>query len=453
MAELSCLVLAAGKGTRMKSEEPKALFEILGKPLLKWVLDGVRSAGIHDICVVLGYKKEKVINCIGQEYQTCEQNEQLGTGHAVISAKDFIKKHATILVLCTDTPLIRPETIEALFKFHSENHNSATVLSADVGNPEGYGRIIRDIKGGLFCITEERDCDDSQREIKEINTGIYCFETGDLLPALENLSNNNSHGEYYLTDTIGIIGGAGKKVGVFETGDEEEIMGINDRVQLAQAESIAKARVNTALMLSGVTICDPLTAYIGPDVEIGPDTTILPSTMIIGNTKIGEGCVIGPNAHLNHMILGNNIRFNASQAFESEISDGANVGPFAYIRPGCRIGKKVKIGDFVEVKNSNIDEGTKVPHLTYVGDADVGKRVNFGCGSVIANLDGRIKHRTTVEDDAFIGCNTNLVSPVKVGKRAYTAAGSTITDEVPDDALAIARARQVNKEGWVKNRK
>jgi bifunctional UDP-N-acetylglucosamine pyrophosphorylase/glucosamine-1-phosphate N-acetyltransferase len=401
---------------------------------------------------VVGHLAEQVIPELPRNTVVAEQRERLGTGHAVAQAEEFIKQSETVIVLCGDTPLIRGETLKAAIKYKEDNGCSAVLLSADLENPRGYGRVVKDNFGAVLKIVEEGDADSATKKITEINAGAYIFDSADLLSALSRLDNNNSQGEYYLTDTIGILIFDGKKVKSFMAPDSNEILGINDKVQLSDAGAVMKKRLNGQFMRDGVIIEDPDSTYIEKEVKIAPDTVILPNTRICGNTEIGANCVIGPNTVITGCKIGGECEVLSSVLTEAVVGNNVHIGPFAYLRPKSRIGGNVKIGDFVEIKNANIGDGTKVSHLTYIGDADVGKNCNFGCGTVVVNYNGTSKFLTTVGDNAFIGCNTNLVSPVNVGEFAYTAAGSTITKDIPGGSLGIARAKQEVKEGWVERK-
>lgn len=452
MSKTIAVILAAGEGKRMKSDMPKVLHEVLFKPMIDWVVDSAKGAGIDGICVVTGHGGEKVEAHLRGRGVDCEfavQSEQLGTGHAVKQAADYIEREKPddVLILCGDAPFVSSGIIKASYFEHKKAENAVTVLSAEAEDPKGYGRIVRNDAGDVVSIVEEKDATPEQRKITEINAGAYWFKTSALLEALSKLDNNNAQGEYYLTDTVSILAGMGLQGGTFCV-DMKYTSGANNRKQLFELNKIARSIIFDKLFDEGVSIVDDSGVLIGPDVKIGPDTTILPGTIIKGSTTIGSGCVIGPNSLIEDCVIADNVVFNASQARRSTIEKGVTIGPFSNIRPDCVIGENVHIGDFVEVKNSHIGVGTKVAHLTYVGDSDVGGGVNFGCGVVTVNYDGTKKSRTTILDNAFIGCNTNLVAPVTVGNGAYTAAGSTITKDVPDGALAVARSRQENIEGW-----
>ena len=443
----NAIILAAGEGKRMKSAKSKVLHDISFQPLVKWVIDATVDA--EKQIVVIGHCGNQVRDALGDSVEFVEQKERLGTGHAVMQAKSYIENYdGDILIINGDTPLITRETICNAYCFHKKSGNTATVLTTVVDNPYGYGRIIRDSADNLKRIVEQKDASEKEKLITEINSGIYFFDAKELLYSLEILTNNNSQGEYYLTDTLEFIINKGLKIGTFIVEDSTEVIGVNDRIQLAEAQTIMRNRIVNKHLLRGVTFISPETAYIGKEVEIDCDTVIMPNTIIKGKTKIGFNCIIGPNTQIKDSEIYDNVEINSSVILESFIDENTVIGPYAYIRPHSKIGKNIKIGDFVEIKNATIDDNTKVSHLTYVGDADVGKNVNFGCGTVLVNYDGSKKHRSTIEDNAFIGCNTNLVSPVNVKQNAFIAAGSTITDDVPENSLAIARARQVVKTEW-----
>ncbi|MBC8578553.1 MAG: bifunctional UDP-N-acetylglucosamine diphosphorylase/glucosamine-1-phosphate N-acetyltransferase GlmU [Zhenhengia sp.] len=443
------IILAAGQGTRMKSGTSKVLHEIFHKPLVYYPIEAARYAGAQEVCLVVGHKSEEVMKTFGDTVKYALQAERLGTGHAVMQAMDFIGDDGEILVLYGDTPLITAQTIEKMLAFHRKKKNAVTVLSALVDDPTGYGRIVRDESKHFVKIVEQKDATDEEKRITEINGGMYVFEAKHLKSALSKITNNNKQQEYYLTDTIEILLHEGYNVDAIAIMNPDDILGVNSREQLAQATAIMKQRINRKHMDNGVTLIDPHHTYIDPEVEIGQDTVIEPGCIIEGNTSIGENCLIGYNTKIRNCKVGNSVAIESSMLIDSQIDEGCHIGPFAYIRPNSHIGAKVKIGDFVEIKNATIGEGTKVSHLTYIGDADVGCDVNFGCGTVVVNYDGEKKHRTIIKDHAFIGCNTNLVSPVVIEENVYTAAGSTITQDVPKNSLAIARARQEIKPEWV----
>ena len=418
------------------------------------VIDASKAAGADKVCAVVGHKAETVKEVLGDVCEFALQAEQKGTGHAVMQAIDVIKNSkGEVVILNGDTPLITAETINKAIEYHKNNGNQATVITAILDDATGYGRIVRDNDGSVLKIVEQKDASEEEKKINEVNSGMYVFDAQSLVYALDKITPNNAQGEYYLTDTLEILLSAGKKIGGYAISDNDEIRGINDRVQLNEAEKIMQKRINEYHMRNGVTMRNPESVYIEDGVEIGNDTEICQNVTIKSGTKIGSDCVIGSGSMLNRAVIHDGVDVLSSVILESEVDEGTHVGPFAYIRPNCHVGKEVKVGDFVELKNSNIDDGTKISHLTYIGDSDVGKRVNFGCGTVTCNYDGKKKYRTTIGDDCFVGCNTNFVSPINVGDGVYIAAGSTITEDIPENSLSIARARQVNKEGWKDKRK
>jgi bifunctional UDP-N-acetylglucosamine pyrophosphorylase/glucosamine-1-phosphate N-acetyltransferase len=444
------VILAAGEGKRMKSRISKILHKACGRPIVEWVCNAANDAGIDKIVVVTGNNTEQVKDCLGDKVKYAVQERQLGTGHALMAAAEYFgDMKGSVVVLCGDVPLITPGSLKRAMETHRKEGNAVTVLTAVVDNPEGYGRIVRDSAGRIRKIVETRDASEEEKKIKEINSGTYIFDAGILSTVLAGLDNRNSQGEYYLTDTVEAIITNGQRAGAVISDDPSEILGVNDRIQLADATAILRNRILKNIMLSGVTIIDPASTYIDADVSIGVDTVIYPGTILEGGTEIGECCTIGPNTRIVNSRIGNNAEIINSVVLDSSIGEETHVGPFAYVRPNSRIGRKVRIGDFVELKNAIIGERTKISHLAYVGDAEVGSNVNIGCGVVFGNYNGKEKNRTIVGDNAFIGCNSNLIAPVVVEKDAYIAAGSTITDNVPENALAIARERQVIKENWV----
>lgn len=451
MEKRCAIILAGGKGTRMKTETPKVMCQVLFKPMISYVIDAVKDAGCEDICVVTGHCNEIVESYLPAGIETAFQAERLGTGHAVMQTTDFISRHKgwDVLILNGDGPMIDEKTINDAYNYHKTNNNAITLVSAVVDDTNGIGHIKRDENGVLERIIEHKDATEKQKKINESNAGTYWFDAEQLLDALSKITNENVQNEYYLTDTLAILIAKGENAGAYVVENSEVILGANDRIQLNDLNTRMRNRIFKKLMINGVDIPSTDGVLIGKDVEISNDTTILPGTIITGNTKIGHGCVIGPNCYIKDSVIGNEVVLNSAQCFDSEIEDGVDAGPFVQIRGNSKLCKKVHIGDFVEVKNSTVGEGTKSAHLTYIGDSDVGKGVNFGCGTVTVNYDGKNKSRTTIGDNAFIGCNTNLIAPVTVGDNAYIAAGSTITDNIPGDALSIARARQVNKDGWV----
>ena len=448
------IILAAGEGKRMNSKTPKVLHKVCGKEMINHVIDTMRSADVEMVDVVIGRGAEEVKK--GTEDRKINysvQEEQLGTGHAVMCAREFLGANKGIVAIFVgDGPLITEKTVRELIEYHEKGSFKATILTSTMNDPAKYGIIIRDEKGEVEKIVEFKDCSSEEVLVKEINSGMYCFNIEELLSCLDRLNNNNAQGEYYLTDVIGILKSEGFKVGAFDV-PVEEITAVNSKVELAEAELIMRRRINREHMENGVTILDPNNTYIDSEVKIGKDTIIYPGNVLQGKTVIKEDCVLYPNNRIADSTLANGVSVQSSVVIESQVDEGTTIGPFAYIRPQSNIGKHVKIGDFVEIKKSTIGDNTKISHLTYVGDAEVGSGCNFGCGTVVVNYDGVSKYKTIIGNNAFIGCNTNLVAPVKVNDNTYIAAGSTITNEVPENALAIARARQVNIENWVvKNR-
>ena len=454
MSDLVTVILAAGKGTRMKSSLPKVLHSVGGKSMLQHVLDAASKAGAKRNIVVVGFGGEQVKEAIGDQAEFVVQAEQLGTGHAVQQTASLLQgETGTVMVLCGDTPLLTGELLKKLYDAHKEAGAKATVLTAIMPDATGYGRIIRTATGTVEKIVEHKDATEAERKVQEVNSGIYCFEAQDLFQALSEVTCDNAQGEYYLPDVLEILRNKGEKIWAVAADDYESTLGINSRVQLSGAEKILRRRKNIELMDSGVTIMDPDSTFIDADVTVGRDTVIYPFTWLEGTTTVGEACEIGPNTRFTDTKIGNHVTAHFSYGHECEIADEVILGPYVHLRPNTKLAHKVKIGNFVEVKNSNIGEGTKLPHLSYIGDCDMGSGVNMGCGTITVNYDGKTKFRTKVGNDAFIGCNSNLVAPVEVGDGAYVGAGSTITKNVPPADLAIARARQTNIAGWTDKRK
>jgi bifunctional UDP-N-acetylglucosamine pyrophosphorylase/glucosamine-1-phosphate N-acetyltransferase len=450
MADFVAVVLAAGKGTRMKSALPKVLHRVGGRPMLAHVLEAAKQAGAASCVTVIGFGAAAVEEAIGPASEFVIQAEQLGTGHAVMQAEAALGDYGgTVMVLCGDTPLLTADLLGRLFAAHREAGAAATVLTARMADPGAYGRVIRDGAGRVVRIVEQKDASAAELAVNEINTGIYCFECQPLLAALAGLTRDNKQGEYYLTDVIGMFVAKGAKVWALTAEDDRETLGINSRLQLAEAEKILRRRKLEELMENGVTIMDPDSTFIDAGVSIAADTVVYPFTWLEGATSIGSGCAVGPNTRLADTAVGDNTTIHFSYAHECTIGSGVTVGPYVHLRPATVLADGAKVGNFVEIKNSNIGRGSKVPHLSYIGDTDMGAGVNVGSGTITVNYDGRKKHRTVIEDGAFIGCNTNLVAPVTVGRGSYVGAGSTITKDVPPDALGVARARQANIEGWV----
>ncbi|MBP2645538.1 MAG: Bifunctional protein glmU [Firmicutes bacterium] len=454
MAGFVAIVLAAGKGTRMKSALPKVLHEVGGKPMVNHVLESAKASGAIRNILVIGFGKEKVREVIGNEAEYAVQEEQLGTGHAVLTAQELLADYTgTVMVLCGDTPLLEDRVLAKLLQEHQSAGASATVLTAMMPDPTGYGRVIRDGKGRVRKIVEQKDASPEELLVREINTGIYCFESKALFASLNGITCDNAQGEYYLTDVIGMLVGKEEKVWAVTADDHQQTMGVNSRAQMAEAESILRKRKLARLMDDGVTIMDPNSTFIDGEVSIAPDVVIYPFTWLEGKTSIGTGSVIGPNVRLTDTVVGENVTMHFTYGHECQVGDSVTVGPYVHLRPGTVLAERVKIGNFVEVKNTNVGIGSKIPHLSYVGDTDMGAGVNIGSGTITVNYDGTHKHRTIIEDNAFIGCNSNLVAPVTVGQGAYIAAGSTITKDVPSDALGVARSRQNNIADWTKKYK
>lgn len=450
------VILAAGDGKRMKSAHPKVLCEVLEQPMLGWILDSVTGAGFSpkEIGIVIGSGAEEVTDYLSRRgfLQTYLQSERKGTGHAVRQALPLIEQSENVLVFNGDMPFVDVRTITDALRLHEENGNAVTVVSSELNDPTGYGRIVRGESGEFLSIVEQKDCTDGQRAIAEVNAGVYWFNGKALSDALSRLSPNPITGEYYLTDTVSLIREKGGRAECFTAENPDLVLGANDRKGLLMLNEVARLRIFEEHLANGVEFLSVDGVIIGKDVKIGRDTRILPNTILRGTTEIGEGCVIGPSCVIENCRVGNGVVLNAVQAYSAEIRDHAKVGPFAHLRPGTILHEGVKIGDFVEVKNSEIGENTSAGHLTYIGDSDVGRGVNFGCGCVTANYDGINKYRTVIGDHAFIGCNTNLVAPVEIGANATTGAGSTITGNVPADGLAVERADTRVIEHWEKNK-
>ncbi|HSE83992.1 MAG TPA: bifunctional UDP-N-acetylglucosamine diphosphorylase/glucosamine-1-phosphate N-acetyltransferase GlmU [Thermodesulfobacteriota bacterium] len=447
----SFVVLAAGKGKRMKSEHPKVLHPILGRPMLNFVLDAVKKISPERVVVVVGFGKEEVKEKIQPDHiEYVLQSEQLGTGHAVMCTEETLRGfRGTVVIVNGDFPLIRPETLSSFINSHDESGATVTLLTTTLDSPQGYGRVVRDKRGNILKVVEEKDAAPGEKGINEINAGLYCVESDFLWRALGRINRENEQREYYLPDIVNIAFQNREKVNGFTVSDSEEVLGVNNRVELANVERILRRRRNEELMLSGVTVVDPEVTYVSPQVSIGADTVIYPNTFIYGDTKIGNKCSIGPSVWIQDSTIGDDVVIKfSSYITESEIGDNVTVGPFAHLRLQVKVSSEAKIGNFVEIKKSNIGRGSKVPHLSYVGDAEVGEKVNIGAGTITCNYDGFEKHKTVIEDGVFIGSDTMLVAPIKIGSGATTGAGSTITKDVPEGALAIGRARQVVINEW-----
>ncbi|WP_353423913.1 bifunctional UDP-N-acetylglucosamine diphosphorylase/glucosamine-1-phosphate N-acetyltransferase GlmU [Christensenella massiliensis] len=454
MKKCMAVILAAGEGTRMRSKRPKVLHEAAGRSMLEWVMRAAHGVEMEKCIVVCGRGSEQVQERLGEKAVYVQQAERKGSGHAVMCAAEELKGFdGYTLIIAGDMPLLRTETIASLANMAEMGGYACTLLTAQLDEPYGYGRIVRGTHGDVAEIVEEKDATDEQRKITEVNASCYCVRTPLLLDCLKEIKPANTQGEYYLTDIIGILNRKGEKVGACIAEDAQECMGVNDRIQLAQASKILRERILEEHMKNGVTLIDPQNTYIDAECEIGRDTVIYPNVTLEGHTKIGEDVILYPGSRIKDSIVGDGTQVQNSVILEAEIGEHSTVGPNAYIRPDSQVGSHCRIGDFVEIKNSKIGDGTKVSHLTYIGDSDFGEQINVGCGVVVVNYDGKHKFRTAVGDGAFIGCNTNLISPVNVGDGVYIAAGSTITDDIPANAFAIARSRQTVKADWKDKRK
>ncbi|MBR8741244.1 bifunctional UDP-N-acetylglucosamine diphosphorylase/glucosamine-1-phosphate N-acetyltransferase GlmU [Nocardiopsis sp. MG754419] len=451
------IVLSAGEGTRMRSKLPKMLHEIGGRSMLGHVLEAARATDPEHTVVVLGHKREHFtehLDRVAPEASTAVQEEQNGTGHAVRMAledlaRQGLKLTGTVVLTCGDTPLLRGSTLNGLVAEHEREGNAVTALSARVPDPHGYGRIVRDSDGAFTEIVEHADATPEQHRIDEINSGMYAFDGALLTEVVQRLSSDNAKGEEYITDVVGLLRGDGHRVGAWIADDWHEVQGVNNRVQLAEARRLLNDRILHELMLSGVTVVDPATTWVDAQVSIGPDTVVHPDTRLYGTTRIGEDAVVGPGADLRDTVVGDGAEVRQTTADRAEIGPGATVGPYTYLRPGTRLAERAKAGAFVEVKNSDIGAGSKIPHLTYVGDADIGVGSNIGCSSVFVNYDGVNKSRSTIGDHVRIGSDNTIVAPVHVGDGAYSGAGTVVRDDVPPGALAVSEGhRQRNVEGW-----
>lgn len=448
----AALILAAGKGTRMKSDKAKVLHEIAGRPMLFWPLSAAREAGASQLVVVAGHQSEQVRNAVSSDpaIRIALQEEQLGTGHAVSCAMNELEGiSGSILILCGDTPLLTSATIMRLSEIHHQSKAAVTVLTALMDNPFGYGRIVRDSEGRVKRIVEQKDATSEEALIKEINSGIYCMEMDFLRNHIGRLGSENSQNEYYITDLLGIAVAERLPCSAFITDDPLEIMGVNDREQMAEAARVIRTRINRRLMRDGVTIIDPESTYIDHSVRIGADTVIWPGAILRGDTSIGKSCTVDSSVQIDNCRIADNVHIkNGSVLEDAELFSGVAVGPMAHLRPGTILNPDVKVGNFVETKKAVMGKGSKASHLTYLGDCEIGSDVNIGCGTITCNYDGKNKHRTVIGDGVFIGSDVQLVAPVKVGNNSLVAAGTTVTVDVPPDSLAIARTPQINKEGW-----
>ena len=445
MGNRMAIVLAAGKGTRMRSDLYKVLHTVCGLPMVEHVIRAVKQSGVTQVVSIVGHGAEQVKEVLQGASQYALQREQLGTGHAVLQAKDLLgNQDGNTLVICGDTPLLTSDTLTELFAYHEQSGARATILTALADNPTGYGRVIRSASGDVLKIVEQKDASPEELAVQEINTGTYVFDNQALFSALSQVTNENAQGEYYLPDVIEIMKSQGDAVSAHIMSDMNEALGVNDRVALAQATDLMSRRINERHMRNGVTLIKPDTTYIEVDVEIQSDTVVEPGVVLKGRTQIGSKCFIGAQTEIVESVIADNVSITQSVIEHSTVQSGTSIGPFAHLRPNSQLGHNVHVGNFVEVKNSTLGDGTKAGHLTYVGDSDLGQDINLGCGTIFVNYDGKHKHRSKVGDQAFIGCNANIVSPVEIGARAFIAAGSTITKDVPEEALAISREAQQN---------
>ncbi|MCX5795464.1 MAG: bifunctional UDP-N-acetylglucosamine diphosphorylase/glucosamine-1-phosphate N-acetyltransferase GlmU [Elusimicrobia bacterium] len=451
---LGVLILAAGQGTRMESSLPKVLHGVGGKPMIFYILRLANALKPAAIGIVVGHEADKVKaavaelvkdSAISRPIVFITQKEMLGSGNAVLESVPFLRKFKTAVVLCGDTPLLTYESIYGLTTSHEEQKGQATLLTAKLSNPKGYGRIVRSPMGEVLRIVEDAVATPKELGINEVNSGAYCFEVEPLTQGLKELGPKGPKREQFLTDIMELVRSKGGKINAYLSGNPEEILGVNSRVQLAASERVINRRMLDRLMLSGVTVCDPASTHIDADVEVGQDTVVEPFTILRGKTKIGKQCRIGPFCYLQDAQIGNECEVRLSHLVGCRVLEKCTIGPFSNIRPDSVLGPRAKVGNFSEIKNSHVGFGSKVPHLSYIGDADIMEDVNVGAGTITCNYDGKTKHRTVIGAKAFIGSNVNLVAPVKVGRGAKIGAGSTITEDVPDGILAIARARQVNK--------
>lgn len=448
--ETAAIILAAGAGTRMKSKKPKVVHEILGRPLVRWVVEAAKAAGADKVVTVVGHQREQVIPLVEADTEVVVQQAQRGTADAVLAAKDALAGfEGAVMVLSGDSPLIRPETIAEMAALREEHNAAVVVLTMELANPFGYGRIVRDGAGEVARIVEQKDASPEEAAITECNSGFYCFDAKALFEALEQVDSDNAQGEFYLTDVLAISRAAGRPVLAYKTDDAEQCLGVNSRRQLADATRVMQGRINDAHMAAGVTMWDPATTFIGPEVEIAPDVELLPAVMLLGKTKVGEDSIIGPNSRLTDTIVGCGCVIDETVAVEARIDNGATCGPRAYLRPATHLCEGAKAGTHVEIKKSTIGKGSKVPHLSYIGDTTMGEGVNIGAGSITCNYDGVNKHATVIEDDVFVGSDTMMVAPVTIGAGSLIGAGSTITKDVTPGALALGRARQSEIAGWV----
>lgn len=445
------MILAAGKGTRMKTKLPKCAFPILKKPMIEYLVESVEASQIDETCVVVGHKREVIENLLAGRVSFAYQDKQLGTGHAALAAKDALGDlEGTTLILLGDMPLIDEQLIDNILTTHEKMGNDLTVMTTNYLDPTGYGRIIRDKYGKIESIVEDKECTEEQRNIQEVNTGIYAIDNQYLFKVLNKIKKSAYKNEYYLTDIVHIMR-QDYQVGTYTIRDSQYVMGVNDLYAISIAERILRDKINKAHMLNGVSMINPETITVGHNVRIEGNVTIYPNTTITGDSTIAEGSQIGPNTEIHNGVIHRTVNVKHSYVYDSVVHEHTTIGPFAHLRNNANIGRDNKIGNFVEVKKSTTGANTKASHLAYIGDSTTGENVNFGCGSITVNYDGKEKHETYIGDDVFIGCNTNLVAPISIGDSVFIAAGSTVTEDVPSGALAIARNRQINKNDYARN--
>ncbi len=452
MDDVRGLILAAGQGTRMKSDLLKVLHPVMGVPMIALVLEALEEAGIDHPAVVVGYQADRVRTVLGDGVDYALQKEQRGTGHAVSEAAHLLEGYRDVLVLYGDVPLVTGETLSRIIRTHRESGAAATLLTAEVEDPSGLGRILRDDRGELVGIVEDADASPAQAAICEINTAIACFRVQPLLECLPRITTRNAQEEYYLPDVFPLLMQEGFGVETVCAADAGPVMGVNTRLGLAEATRLLRHRILEDIMETGVTIVDPDSTWIDAGVRVERDAVIMPHTMLQGQTVIGSRSRIGPSAHLVDAVVGEEAVVWHSVVEDSRIGDGVQVGPYAHLRPGNEIGENVRIGNYAELKNTRVGPGSKIPHHSYLGDAEVGSDVNIGAGTVTVNYDGWEKHQTLIGDGAFVGCNSNLLAPITLGEGSFVAAGSTLDADIPCGALGISRARAAVKKGWVKRR-